>query len=204
MEERSKPAVVAPVDLDLIGGDPALNFINTLRAKAGSPLETLQADRDVLAWMKKSGLAIPAVSVPLPTNTLLESARALRRIALTLVEQKKAGRKLVLTPLNRYLSQASSHSTLHIQRGVLAMRRTFHAESAGQSLAPVAESIAYLLVTADFDRIRQCAGAGCVLWFSDRPNGRQRRFCVEAACGTRTRVAAYRARRAQVDAGTPP
>ncbi len=187
----------SPPDIDLVGGTTALNFINTLRADAGSPLETLHRDNDVRAWMKKMGIGEPSCKEPLPEGTLLQSARVLRGLALSVVERKKAGKRVGLTALNHYLSQSRSRLKLCRRKDSIEVHREYLAESAEQFLAPIAEKIADLLSDADFDLIRRCEGAGCVLWFSDRTNGRPRRFCMEESCGTRTRVAAFRAKLAQ-------
>ena len=199
MSSRSRKehwAASAP-DIDFVGGTTALNFINTLRANAGSPLETLHTDTDVRAWMKKMDIGEPSCSRSLPDGALLQSARELRALALSVIEQKTAGKRVGLTTLNDYLSQSRSHLKLIRRKEAIEVRREYVAESAEQFLAPVAETIADLLATANFDLIRRCEGSGCVLWFSDRTNGRPRRFCMEESCGTRTRVAAYRAKLAQ-------
>lgn len=194
---RKEHEVPSFPDLDLVGGNIALNFINTLRANAGVPLETLHTDNDVRVWMKKMGIGAPSRKVSLPDGALLQSARCLRGLALSALEQKKAGKRLSLTALNHYLAHSVSHLKLCRCKESIEVRREYLDDSAEQFLAPVAEAIADLLATANFDLIRRCEGSGCVLWFSDRPNGRPRRFCIGETCGTRTRVAAYRARLAQ-------
>ena len=190
-EEASLP------DMDFVGGNVALNFINTLRANAGIPVETLHTDRDVRAWMKKMGVGETSCRGSLPDGALLQSARALRALALLAVEQKKAGKRLSLTALNQYLARSVSHLKLFRCKESVEVHREYLADSPEQFLAPVAETVAEFLATTNFDLVRRCEGSGCVLWFSDRTNGRPRRFCIEETCGTRTRVAAYRAKLAQ-------
>ena len=193
-EDEGRTRNISSTDEDYIGGRIALNFINTLRAEAGVPVDTLQADKDVRIWMRKMGLEEPACLRPWPEGALLRSTRALRRVALLAVEQKKAGKRVNLAGLNHYLSQAASSIRLVRRGDEVEARREYISRSAEQFLAPVAEAIGDLLASSDFDLIWQCEGSGCVLWFADRANGRRRRFCTEASCGTRMRVAAYRRR----------
>jgi predicted RNA-binding Zn ribbon-like protein len=69
-----------------------------------------------------------------------------------------------------------------------------------------------LIATAPPDRIRHCAGTGCVLWFLDTSRNGARRWCSMAGCGNRAKAHAYyhRARRAaptpwgQVDTAARP
>ena len=181
------------VDMDLIGRNVALNLINTLRNDVGVALETLQSDKDVLAWVKKMGFPKPHLQKALPPGGLLQSARELRAAALAAVKQKKSGERVQLAVLNHLLAGAASHLELRHSKGSLELHRKYFADSAEQFLIPVAEAVSDLLAHGNFDLVRQCEAPGCVVWFLDRSNGRPRRFCTEDACGTRTRVAAYRA-----------
>src|SRR5262245_2223572 len=63
-------AVAQTIDeLELTGGDPALDFVNTVETRASDPLELLRAYRDLVDWTAKVGL--------IDTRT----ARSLRRLA---------------------------------------------------------------------------------------------------------------------------
>ena len=79
-----------PFNVDLLGSNVVLNFINTLRNDAGVPLETFQNDKDVLVWMKKMGLLGPKLRRSLPKGALLQSARGLRAATLAVIREKKA------------------------------------------------------------------------------------------------------------------
>ena len=190
-----------PFNVDLLGSNVVLNFINTLRNDAGVPLETLQNDKDVLVWMKKMGLPEPKLRRSLPKGALLQSARGLRAATLAVIREKKAGERIHLAGLNHFLAGVVSHSQLRQLKILLNSIANF-ADSAEEFLGPVIEAISDLLAHGNIDLIRQCEASGCVLWFLDRSNGRRRRFCTEDACGTRTRVAAYRAKQTQRQAST--
>lgn len=198
MNKRNAPSSGKPAstDLDSIGGGLALNFINTLRAdSSGAPFDTLQSDRDVRRWMRKMGFA--ARCTGMSDGELLRRTRQLRSIALAAVQQRKAAGRVDLSPLNRLLRNSPSHLTLAHTDGGIVTRREYDADSAEQCLAPITEAVADLLASSEFVRVHQCAGTDCVLWFTDRSKGHRRRFCTEEGCGTRARVAAFRARKAK-------
>jgi predicted RNA-binding Zn ribbon-like protein len=58
-------------------------------------------------------------------------------------------------------------------------------------LRQLTEAGAELLVSAPADRLRRCAGAGCVLLFLDVSKSGQRRWCSMAGCGNRAKVRAH-------------
>src|ERR1043165_7547104 len=50
-------AVAQTIDeLELTGGDPALDFVNTVETRASDPLELLRSYRDLVDWTLKVGL----------------------------------------------------------------------------------------------------------------------------------------------------
>src|SRR5262245_35431911 len=50
-------AVAQTIDeLELTGGDPALDFVNTVETRASDPLELLRSYRDLLTWTVRAGL----------------------------------------------------------------------------------------------------------------------------------------------------
>ncbi|WP_213807844.1 CGNR zinc finger domain-containing protein [Granulicella sp. dw_53] len=186
-----------PVDVDLVAGHAAVSFINTLRNDAGVPVEHLLSDKDVHSWMRKMEIPEPNLRKELAIGALLRTAKALRSIALEAVQQKKSGKRVDLTALNGFLARSESHLEMRQQKKAIEVNRAYFANSAEQFLAPTAEAISDLLANGNFELIRQCEGTGCGLWFLDRTNGRARRYCIEEACGTRMRVAAYRAKQAK-------
>ena len=88
---------VSPDKLDFIGDHLAINFINTLRARLGEPFEVLKRDDDVRDWFRRAGLSRPSKSADWSHGALLRKARQLREIALTAIEVRKNGRRLLST-----------------------------------------------------------------------------------------------------------
>jgi len=181
---------------DFVGDHVAINFINTWRVYEGDLIDTLQSDEDVIEWMKKMKVCLPSLLKPLRPKVLLHAARELRTLARRVLEQRKAGKQVSSGGLNLFLTAASSHLELRARNGRINLERVYQARNARQFLAPLAETIADLLANGDFDLVRLCEGENCVLWFYDRTKGHRRRWCASKGCGTRARVAAFRARRA--------
>ena len=188
--EREKRSV------DFVGDHVAINFINTRRMHEGVLADTLQSDENVIAWMRKMDIRLPLLRKPLRPKALLRAARSLRTLALRALEQRKAGKRVRLEGLNTFLAQAISHLQLKARERRLDLQRVYLRRDAKRYLAPIAEAIADLLAHGDFDLVRHCEGEKCVLWFYDRTKGHRRRWCTAEGCGTRARVAAFRARRA--------
>jgi predicted RNA-binding Zn ribbon-like protein len=182
--------------LDFVGDHIALDFINTRRVYEGVLTDTLQTDDDVIAWMRKMNIRLPLLRGPLRPRELLRTARNLRALALRAIEQRKVGKHVRLADLNRFLADAISRFQLRARDRQLELQRVYLSRNASQYLAPVAEEVADLLANGDFDLVRHCEGENCILWFYDRTKGHRRRWCTAEGCGTRARVAAFRARRA--------
>jgi predicted RNA-binding Zn ribbon-like protein len=181
--------------LDFVGDHPAINFVNTLRMSGNELTDTWQRDEDVAAWIVREGLRDTLPSSTWADGALLRKARNLRESARKAIEAKKARKSLPLDELNDSLRHSVSHYVLNSKsRRDLHDERVYDQKTVEQYLAPVAESVAELLVHADFDLIRRCEGDQCVLWFYDRTKAHRRRWCSPQFCGNRAKVAAFRAR----------
>jgi predicted RNA-binding Zn ribbon-like protein len=186
-------------DLDFVGDNLAINFINTRRMVGEQLTDTLQSDGDVKAWLNRLKVPVAKGTLPFEEGLLLRKARELREIALAAVEDRKSGKKPSLAMLNRFLGNSLSHSALTTDDARnIRVTRVYGKETLEAFLAPVAEAIAVLLSEGDFDLVRHCEGNACVLWFYDRTKSHRRRWCTSAGCGNRAKVAAFRARAKQM------
>jgi predicted RNA-binding Zn ribbon-like protein len=186
-------------DLDFVGDDLAINFINTRRMVEGQLTDTLQSDSDVKAWLKRLEVPVAKGSLPFGDGVLLKEARELREIALAAVQDRKSGKKPSLVALNRFLADAPSHAVLTTDDARnIRVTRVYGKETVEAFLAPVAEAVADLLADGDFNFVRHCEGNACVMWFYDRTKGHRRRWCTSTGCGNRAKVAAFRARASQI------
>ena len=195
MHSRPIRAAARPHKLDFIGDHLAINFINTLRTPLGKPFDVFKTDEDVRDWLLRAGVSTPSETAPWPPGTLLRKARKLREIAMKTVQARKAGKRPSLDALNSFLEHSTSHAQLVKSPGSkIEMKRVYSGRTIEEFLAPIAESAADLLANGDFELIRHCEGAECVLWFYDRTKAHRRRWCSPTGCGNRAKVAAFRAR----------
>jgi predicted RNA-binding Zn ribbon-like protein len=175
-----------------IGDHPALDFLNTVARVNGRLVDSLTSDSDVLQWLERVGWGMESVAGNLH---LLEAAHRLREVIRRLVEQGSAEESADASALSEFLTQGcSSLRLLSRPEGGRQLKRVWQQRTAGEVLAPLAESAAELIANGDFNLIRQCEDEDCVLWFYDRTKSHHRRWCSMAACGNRHKVAAYRKR----------
>ena len=182
-------------DFLILADDPALDFLNTLAQAEDGPIEYLATNKDVVAWLKKTGYLDERDQPVFKREVLAVTARGLREIIRKLVAQRKADRKVDIGALNSFLM----HGRYKVQLargddGELEVRHLFETDTPEQLLTQVAQAAAELLATGDFDLIRKCEADDCVLWFYDRTKAHRRRWCSMAICGNRHKVAKFRQR----------
>jgi len=179
----------------------ALDFLNSVAGAGDSATEFLTDDEEVLNWLRRAGLLAdqgPAVLESAPPGALRNAAVALREAGRLLVERRKAGRQADPAPLNRLLARGGTYRQLVWKAGAPPVRvARQRVESPDDLLVPVAEAIAELVESADFDLVKTCDGPDCTLWFYDRTKSHRRRWCSMSMCGNRMKVAAFRERRRQ-------
>lgn len=193
------------LSLGLLGGHPALDFVNTLdwrgRAAAeGGPEETLVSYAALLAWCRRAGilgaataseLERLAVSTPARAETVRNEAIALREAVFHLADATRQGRtapKADLAILNRCLLEYPEGRALAPAQGRLVWRSHGDGIDLGSPLGAIARLAADLLVTAELDSIRCCAGPGCGWLFHDTSPNKRRRWCSMEACGNRAKA----------------
>lgn len=178
----------------MLADHPALDFLNTEARINGELVDFLQTDNDVLRWLARAGWPIGKITEKFQEDELLELARGLREAIRGSVERRKTGTfdgKII----NLFLYDAHSHLRLiPDDKGDLRLVRQWNSETLKEVLGPLAESAAELLVNGDFEMVKHCENADCVLWFYDRTRSHRRRWCSMVTCGTRNKVAAFRQR----------
>lgn len=182
-------------DFLILADDPALDFLNTLAQGEDGTIEYLATNKDVVAWLKKTGYLDERDQPVFKREVLADTARDLREVIRKLVTQRKAGRKVDIGALNSFLMHGSYKVQLaRGDDGELEVRHQFETDTPEQLLTQVAQAAAELLATGDFDLVRKCEADDCVLWFYDRTKAHRRRWCSMAICGNRHKVAKFRQR----------
>jgi predicted RNA-binding Zn ribbon-like protein len=189
---------VAGAEPMFVGDHPALDLLNSVARPEGKLVDSFERESDVLEWLARAGWPVESAPEDLRPQSLVQTARTLRETIRTLVEGRKAGKRVDPDALNSFLAEARSSMKLAQKKdGNLQLKRKWKQRTAGEILAPLAESAAELLANGDFDRVRRCQNDECVLWFYDRTKSHHRRWCSMATCGNRHKVMAFRQRRQQ-------
>jgi predicted RNA-binding Zn ribbon-like protein len=191
--------------LERIGGDPALDFANTLGGLRDGPWddEWLHGYEDVARWARLGGL-LPGHDL----GALLERAAADRRAAAAAFADAIALREQihrVMAALARgaappagdldALRAAQREALAHGRLAMHGDRLDWSYEPGGlhRPLWPVAQAAIDLLRSGDLARLKQCGN--CRWLFLDASRNASRRWCSMAHCGIDAKVRATRARR---------
>lgn len=192
-----------------VGDHLALDFLNTVAAPKSTPIDWIGSGRDLVGWLVAAGALdernakrLVAKCPPAALNRVAQEAVQLRewfRVLLPLL--KAGGGSRAMSPkdldrLNGLLARDACYQRIEPSRdGALrrcAARRWLEAD---ELLMPIAVAIAELVCEGDFSLVRRCENPACTLWFFDRTKGHRRRWCSQAICGNRAKVAAFRERR---------
>ena len=182
-------------EVPMLAGHPALDLLNTVVMVDGELRDFLEHDADVLGWLRLAGLPVEEPKSAVRSGSLVRAARSLRETFRLLVEKQKTGKPGDMSGLNAFLIGAQSYPRLVLHKSRQpTIERVRRQGTPEQILGPVAEAAADLLAHGDFDLVKHCEDASCVLWFYDQTKSHHRRWCSTAACGNRNKVAAYRKR----------
>jgi predicted RNA-binding Zn ribbon-like protein len=190
----------------LHGGHPALDFVNTLDwrdrpAAEGGPEDMLVSYGALLAcWRRldiigaatQAELGRAATRQPAQAVAVLAEAVALREAMYRLAQaarQGKIAKPADLEVLNRCLLRYPEGRVIAAVNGARLGWKT-HGDrlELGSPLGAMARLGADLLVTAEPNSIRCCAGPGCGWLFHDTSPNKRRRWCSMESCGNRAKA----------------
>ena len=192
-----------------VGDHPALDFLNTIAAPRGLPIEQIGSGRDLLRWLVGAGAIEPAEAERLLArwsrarlDKIAQEAMDLREWFRGVVARAKVAGSGALAPadvrrLNSVLARDATFQRVEPadEEGRLRVVTERIWRDPGELLVPVAAAMADLLCEGDFDLVDRCENPACTLWFYDRSKGHCRRWCSQAVCGNRAKVAAHRKRK---------
>jgi predicted RNA-binding Zn ribbon-like protein len=183
-----------------IGGDLAIDFLNTEVVRGGERIDLLTDAAALAEWLAAAGLRPRGEAISVRVFEDVRRLRAsLRRIVASMADGKPVDGDDV----------RAIDVVLRRGRGALALGssksgRFFLEFEAGPDVAAdpryrIARASASFLANADPKRLHACGGAGCILFFYDTSKSGTRRWCDKAGCGNRANVAAHyrRARESQ-------
>jgi predicted RNA-binding Zn ribbon-like protein len=189
--------------LRLVGGDPSLDFVNTVTGRlTAEPIDFL-ADFDAfMSWSTHAGVidqaereaVMVAAANGRSANAVHRRAMVLREALYEIFTARAQGEPLAtagLAVLNRELANAARAWQL-VGDGRSACWH-WPPDDPGLSLARIAAAAAELLTDERAPRLRRCSGAdhGCAWLFLDTSRAGNRRWCSMEACGNRAKVRAH-------------
>lgn len=189
----------------LIGGHPALDFVNSVVASDAGPVDWMRDGQSFLQWLLLSHAVPAAIQAAAQgfsaqqLNRAAAEARALREeFRELLFRWSVAGAHGVLPAdvelLNAHLARGKLLQSVSCAADGVEFRVERDPSHPSAITAELAAACADLLAHARFEQVRKCENPQCTLWFSDTKRGPKRRWCSMAICGNRTKVAAHRAR----------
>ena len=192
-----------PPVFELIAGNPALDFTNTLSGdRFHAPKEKLNEYGDLLAFSRQAGLLDAARARTLGDRAARDPADAARVLARA-IELREAvfrifwalgSRKKPASPdlalLNRELGTALSHREI-VQRGSGYVFGWRECEDLEQPVWAIAVAAADLLADEHRGPIRMCGLSEeneCTWIFLDETKNHSRRWCSMRDCGNRAKA----------------
>jgi predicted RNA-binding Zn ribbon-like protein len=194
--------------LERLGGDPALDFANTLGGLREGPWddEWLHGYEDVVAWARHGGLVGERDAArlldrsgahPRAAAAAFERAIALREQIHRVMAALAAG--AAPAPADLDALRAAHRDSLAAAALALQARQRFDwvwdraGDDLDRPLWPVAQATIDLLRSERLRRLKQCAN--CRWLFLDASRNASRRWCSMSHCGIDAKVRATRARR---------
>jgi predicted RNA-binding Zn ribbon-like protein len=196
-----------PPRSDLIAGNVALDFVNTLDDRhSQQPKELMKSYIDLARFGEDTGLLEPSladrlmersVQFPRQANESLDRARQLREeihdVFWAVIRGKPAPAS-ALAKLNANAQAAAGHLVLQQVNGHFEWRFD---EYGGLDVVvwPLALAAVELLASADLQFVRACASKDCEWFFLDTSKNHHRRWCDMKRCGNRAKVRRFYARK---------
>jgi len=191
----------------LIGGHPALDFVNSVEGRGSGTTLNYLADCDRLAqWCVRAGVIAPAAGArmrrqakrhPAIAARIWQDAMDLRAslndIFRALVRADDPSKRAVAL-LNGAIERAWGNRRLQpVRRG--SMTWTWNPANAGLEIVVWELALAAAGLMTDAERrarIRICANGPCDWMFLDTSPGRRRRWCRMGVCGNVSKVRRFR------------
>jgi predicted RNA-binding Zn ribbon-like protein len=191
---------------DFVGGDAALDFINTVSGRDQTPRDWLDSYARLLEWATLVRL-LPEKNIraltkkmhgePAAATRALTRAKELREELFALVTAMAAGNappKSALATLREHWLAGTEAHELRFENGQVTA--DIRADAADFDL--IAAIVAYRMIEhvmpQPVDRLRVCAGANCAWVFIDSSKAGRRRWCDMAVCGNVAKAQRFYAR----------
>lgn len=189
------------IDLELVGGDLALDFANTVEGSRDGEFgpETLTDYGELVAWAAYAGVIDEPLAARLAHadqgDAVLARAHALRAAVFTVFRALATGER---PPPGALAVLAAEHAAAAVHARIepagAGLDFAWDGEPPDRLLWPLAQAAVDLLRSGPLDRVKLCDE--CSWLFVDASRNRSRRWCSMNECGGRLKMRRYRARRA--------
>ena len=188
---------------DWSGGDPALDFVNTLDERpSGAPVENLATYGDLVRFAGLAGLIEASASARLRSlegpncSRIARRARALREHLYAILGAAHSGKTMPKASLDAIGSEVHRAHAARLLVATATLNSVSHRwvrpSSPEIPLHACALAIETLLVTADHSRIRKCGASDCEVYFIDTSKAHRRLWCSMQNCGNREKQRRWR------------
>lgn len=180
-----------------VGGDPALDFVNTdVFSQGDRSSDVLRSREEFHAWCEHLGIASA-----IPDEPVLRDAIGVRAAIRSLVEaiaDRRAADPEALIALRSAYSDAIGRSAAVLGGDGLEWAR--ESASPRSALDELVAAAVDLLRYGRVDRLKACPGCGFL--FLDGTKNGTRRWCSMEDCGTQAKMQRYVAKRAASRVGS--
>ena len=189
----------------LVGGHPALNFVNTLdwRFRESAPEELLCSYGDLITFTEQSELltarqakGLRRVAEGKAGQAALAEAHRLREALAELLYAQVDERKPATSAMKvveEFLRSVRERQCLRREDGVMRWVLPESGEDAQLPVWLVAQSAEALLTSDEFEKVRACAKPDCRWLFVDTSKNHTRRWCDMKLCGNRMKARRFKA-----------
>jgi predicted RNA-binding Zn ribbon-like protein len=191
---------------DFIGGDAALDFVNTVTGRDQEPRDWLDSYARLLEWATLArllpeknlrALTKKMHSEPAAAARALTRAKELREELFALVSAVASGNappKSALAALREHWLAGSDAHDLRFENGRLVADIRADAADLDLIAAIVAYRVVEHVMPQPVDRLRICSGKNCSWVFIDSSKAGRRRWCDMAVCGNVAKAQRFYAR----------
>lgn len=195
-------------NIEIIGGHPAIDFVNTVHSwQEDPPPDYLHGFNDLVEWHRMFDLVGPKAAARFKAAPAAEKKRVFReaiglRADLHRIFAGLTGGKALpqdaLDRLSDVIRRTARWRRLTADRasGGRALCCVWELDEAPAAalLGPVAWQAADLLENGSLERLKECPGEDCGWLFLDTSKNRSRTWCSMRTCGNAAKVKRFRRR----------